>query len=142
MTLRISGSQYVTSNSFFSEISDLHCMIKDWKNSSDLSVHTMGINMRTKFDKYWGDPQKINTLNFIFNILDPRDKIEYMEFFLKEIYSEIVVLNLYNIITNDLNLLFEDYFSIYGSSTSSIVFGTESDSSCAGSKSELAGRGK
>ena len=56
MKLRISGSQYVTYNSFFSEISDLHCMIKDWQNLSDLSVHTIGINMRTKFDKYWRDP--------------------------------------------------------------------------------------
>ena len=38
--------------------------------------------------------------------------------------------------------MFEDYVSIYGSSTSYIVFGTESDSSCVGSESELAGRGK
>ena len=65
-----------------------------------------------------------------------------MEFSLKEIFGEIVALNLYNTVTNDLNLLFEDYILIYGSSTSSIVFGTESDSSCAGSESELAGRGK
>lgn len=51
MTLRISGSQYVTSNTFFSEISDLHCMLLEWENATDLSVQKMGMNMRMKFDK-------------------------------------------------------------------------------------------
>ena len=62
-----------------------------------------------------------------------------MEFSLKEINGEIVSLNLYNTITNDLNLLFEDYISIYGSSTVSTVSATESDSSCAGFEYELVG---
>ena len=80
MTLRISGSQYVTSNSLFTEISDLYCMLSDWKECSDNSVVLMGINMQSKFDKYWGDPQKMNFLIFFANILDPTCKLEYIEF--------------------------------------------------------------
>ena len=49
MTLRISGSLYMTANSFFNEISDLHYMLNEWQTSSDLSVVFMGISMKSKF---------------------------------------------------------------------------------------------
>ena len=83
MTVRVSGSYYVTSNNFFTEISDLHCMLSEVQNAFDLSLQSMGLNMKAKFDKYWGDLEKTNTLIFISIILDPRDKLEYMEFSLK-----------------------------------------------------------
>ena len=41
-------------------------------------MRLMRNNMKTKFDKYWGDPEKMNHLIFIANILDPIEKIEYM----------------------------------------------------------------
>ncbi|XP_019196619.1 PREDICTED: zinc finger BED domain-containing protein RICESLEEPER 3-like [Ipomoea nil] len=78
MTVRISGSLYVTSNTFFSEISDLSCLLKNMEEATEDSVKLMGKNMRAKFDKYWGEPEKMNFLIFYANILDPRDKIEYM----------------------------------------------------------------
>ena len=37
MTLRIYGSLYVTSNSFFNEISDLHYMLNDFQSFTDLN---------------------------------------------------------------------------------------------------------
>ena len=52
MTLKISGSQYVTANSFFSEISNLYCLLTDLKESLDNSIVLMGINMQSKFNKY------------------------------------------------------------------------------------------
>ncbi|KAL5558847.1 hypothetical protein UlMin_035058 [Ulmus minor] len=51
VTTRISGSLYVTSNLFFKEI----CI---------------------KFDKYWGNLEKMNVLLYIATILDPRCKME------------------------------------------------------------------
>lgn len=39
----------------------------------------MGENMKKKFNKYWGDPEKMNLVIFFANILDPRDKVLYMQ---------------------------------------------------------------
>ena len=52
LTLRVSGSQYVTATSLFSEFYKLHCTLNEWKESVDSSVVLMGINMKLKFDKY------------------------------------------------------------------------------------------
>ena len=78
ITLRISGSQYVTTNSFFSEISDFFTILNYWKLSPDAAKRMMAFSIKKKFDKYWGDPEKMKLLIFIVTILDPRDKIEYM----------------------------------------------------------------
>ncbi|XP_031131843.1 zinc finger BED domain-containing protein RICESLEEPER 2-like [Ipomoea triloba] len=53
MTVRISGSLYVTSNTFFSEVSDLSCILTSLVGAESDSVKLMGMNMRAKFDKYW-----------------------------------------------------------------------------------------
>ena len=106
ITLKISGSNYVTSNYFFSEISDLNVLINGWISSSELSVHNMGINMKLKFDKYWGDPQKMNALIFIAAILDPRYKLEFLAFSFNQIYGN------YGVESNLLINMKSDYASI------------------------------
>ena len=53
MTVRVSGSLYVTANKFFSEISDLFCVLNDWMISDDASKRAMGFSMKSKFDKYF-----------------------------------------------------------------------------------------
>ena len=109
MTLRISGSQYVTANSFFSEIYDLYHILNEWKSDVDPSKRAMAFSMKSKCDKYWGDPQKMNMLIFIGTMLDPRDKLEYMELILKHIYGDSVggVLNCN--VRAALYELFDDY---------------------------------
>ncbi|KAF2310786.1 hypothetical protein GH714_017197 [Hevea brasiliensis] len=42
LTLRISGSHYVTSNMFFSEISDLAFILNQWIGSNDIEMKSMG----------------------------------------------------------------------------------------------------
>ena len=61
-------------------MSDLYCVLDDWIKSSDDSMINMGINMKAKFDKYWGDIEKMNFLIFFANILDPISKLKYLEF--------------------------------------------------------------
>ncbi|XP_019163062.1 PREDICTED: zinc finger BED domain-containing protein RICESLEEPER 3-like [Ipomoea nil] len=78
MTVEISGSLYVTSNTFFSEISNLSCMLEAMVNSVHETEKVMGTQMRNKFDKYWRGPEKMNSIIFFANILDPRDKEECM----------------------------------------------------------------
>ncbi|XP_050222749.1 zinc finger BED domain-containing protein RICESLEEPER 3-like [Mercurialis annua] len=109
MTLRISGSLYVTSNNHLNEISDLCTILQDWIKSSDESLRSMGTKMKQKFDKYWGDPTVMNKLIFFANILDPRDRVVYMEYTLIQMYGVHQGKFLYRFVMDDLHELFNDY---------------------------------
>ncbi|XP_019177886.1 PREDICTED: zinc finger BED domain-containing protein RICESLEEPER 2-like [Ipomoea nil] len=97
MTVRISGSLYVTSNTFFSEISDLSCLLKNMEEATEDSVKLMGKNMRAKFDKYW----------------DPRDKIEYMPIQFNQLYGEEKGKTMFDKVIVGLKELFEDYVACF-----------------------------
>ncbi|XP_019177602.1 PREDICTED: zinc finger BED domain-containing protein RICESLEEPER 1-like [Ipomoea nil] len=112
MIVRISGSLYVTSNTFFSEISDLSCLLSNMVEA-DGSVKLMGTNMRAKFDKYWGEPEKMNFLIFYANILDPRDKIEYMPIQFTQLYGEDKGKTMFDKVVVGLKELFQDYVTCF-----------------------------
>ncbi|XP_031094411.1 zinc finger BED domain-containing protein RICESLEEPER 1-like [Ipomoea triloba] len=116
MTLRISGSLYVTANNFFSEISDLSCMLSEMVEAESASVNLMGLNMKTKFEKYWGDPDKMNAIIFYANILDPRDKIAYMPYQFTQLYGDEKGESCFKNVLTGLKNLFDDY--VHGSSAS------------------------
>ncbi|XP_055960801.1 zinc finger BED domain-containing protein RICESLEEPER 2-like [Mercurialis annua] len=113
MTLRISGSLYVTSNNHLNEISDLSTILQDWIKSSDYCLRSMATKMKDKFDKYWGDPNVMNKLIFFANILDPRDRIVYLEYTLNQMYGCHAGKFLYTCVMEDLAELFNDYEVIY-----------------------------
>jgi hypothetical protein len=71
LTLRISGSLYMTSNIFFNEINDVDYVLQEWEKSDDIDLRLMGGKMKSKFDKYWGDIDKMNKLIYIAVALDP-----------------------------------------------------------------------
>ena len=48
----------------------------------------MANKMKEKYDKYWGDLEKINLVILIAVVFDPRYKIDYVEWMLTEIYEE------------------------------------------------------
>jgi hypothetical protein len=54
LTVRISSSLQVTSNTFFHEIGEVCLLIQEWLNSEDSLQVSMGKRMKEKFDKYWG----------------------------------------------------------------------------------------
>ncbi|GAB4833632.1 hypothetical protein Ancab_039952 [Ancistrocladus abbreviatus] len=85
LTMHVSGSLYVTSNTYFDEISNVCCILKQW--CDDLSFNSMASKMMEKFESYWGNPEKINMLMFIAVVLDPRYKYEYVEFGIHQIYE-------------------------------------------------------
>ena len=89
-TLRISGSLYVTSNIFNHEISTVNLILKEWMNSDDVDVRFMGQKMKEKYDKYWGDVNKMNKLIYVAVVVDPRYKLEFIEFALGEEYGKEV----------------------------------------------------
>ncbi|XP_073137156.1 zinc finger BED domain-containing protein RICESLEEPER 2-like [Henckelia pumila] len=81
------GSLYVTSNTFAHEISSIHNILKEWQESDDFDIYSMRMKMRKKFDKYWGDPEKVNHLLYIALGHDPRHKLNFVEFMLDELYG-------------------------------------------------------
>jgi len=54
LTVRVSSSLHVTSNTFFQEIGEVHLLIQSWMNSTNNLQVSMGKRMKDKFDKYWG----------------------------------------------------------------------------------------
>lgn len=109
LTLRISGSLYVTSNVFYHEISTVNYLLKEWMNSDDVDVSLMGEKMKEKYDKYWGDVNKMNKLIYVAVVVDPRYKLEFIEFALVEEYGDEIGWKLANDTKVVIKELFEEY---------------------------------
>ncbi|XP_019179871.1 PREDICTED: zinc finger BED domain-containing protein RICESLEEPER 1-like isoform X2 [Ipomoea nil] len=73
------------------------------------SVKLMGENMKAKFEKYWGDIDKMNLMIFFANILDPKDKLEYMATQMNHMYGEVKGKPYYEKVIAALKELFNDY---------------------------------
>ncbi|XP_075094743.1 zinc finger BED domain-containing protein RICESLEEPER 2-like [Nicotiana tabacum] len=64
----------------------------DWENlkqlitNEDIVLSEMAKKMKEKFDKYWGDPGKMNKIIFISCILDPRYKLESVGYALVKMF--------------------------------------------------------
>ncbi|KAF2304059.1 hypothetical protein GH714_026722 [Hevea brasiliensis] len=113
LTLRISGSRYVTSNIFFNEISSVDCLLQEWQGSNDVELACMGERMKVKFDKYWGDPDKMNKIVYIAVVVDPRYKLEFMEFALSTVYGKEKGMELAKKIKLTVYELFDEYKKTY-----------------------------
>ncbi|CAN1278856.1 Zinc finger BED domain-containing protein RICESLEEPER 2 [Linum perenne] len=87
-TLKVSGSSYVTSNLFFPDVVILYRMLKMWEGSCDNQLSSMANKMRRKYEKYWGDIEKMNKLLYIAVVLDPRRKMDFVAFTLSRVYPE------------------------------------------------------
>ncbi|XP_010556070.1 PREDICTED: zinc finger BED domain-containing protein RICESLEEPER 1-like [Tarenaya hassleriana] len=83
ITNLFSGSKYPTSNLYFFQVWRIECLLKDYmKNEEDQMIQSMANNMKGKFDKYWEEYSVTLALGAV---LDPRMKLELLEF----AYSEI-----------------------------------------------------
>ncbi|KAH0698365.1 hypothetical protein KY285_015061 [Solanum tuberosum] len=88
LTLKISGSRYVTSNLHFLEICQVGVYLNQLISNEDHVLAKMAENMMEKFDKYWGDTEKMNKMVFIPCVLDPRHKFSTLGFALKKMFGE------------------------------------------------------
>ncbi|KAG8488565.1 hypothetical protein CXB51_016305 [Gossypium anomalum] len=71
LTLKMSGSLHVTSHSLFEVLTDVHCLFDGWQDCGDLEIISMTSKMRDKYNKYWGEGNKINMLVYLAVIFDP-----------------------------------------------------------------------
>ena len=84
-------------------------MLKKWQSSDDFELSLMATKMKAKYDKYWGDPEKMNLLIFIAMVLDPREKLGFVEFVIMQMYGEVVGVNLYRLVKNEIYNIFNEY---------------------------------
>ena len=81
LTVKVSGSSYVTSNNFLDDICNVYATLRNWQINPDLQLSAMANRMRAKFDKYWGNVEKMNMLIYVASILDLRKKLEFVRFY-------------------------------------------------------------
>ena len=65
--------------------------------------------MKEKYDKYWGDVNKMNKLIYVAVVVDPRYKLEFLEFALVEEYGNEIGWKL----ANDTKLVVKELFQEY-----------------------------
>ena len=118
-TKRFSGSLYVTSNAFFDEIYMIKRKIDLFSRSEDHFLYSMAKTMKEKFDKYWGSGEdsskKGNVLLYVAVVLDPRKKLDYLNYCLSNLYGENVAKNITDLVKGVLERLYEHYNSTHSS---------------------------
>ncbi|XP_070028688.1 zinc finger BED domain-containing protein RICESLEEPER 2-like [Nicotiana sylvestris] len=113
LTKKVLGSRYVTCNSHFEDVSELYCHLKMCLASEDEHLRKMAQQMQEKFKKYWGEPEKMNKMIFIASVLDPRNKFEYVEGALEELFGEEKGKKINAEVYAYMNSLFGEYLKKY-----------------------------
>jgi hypothetical protein len=141
LTVCISSSLQVTSNTFFHDIGEVCLLIQEWLSSEDNLQVSMGGRMKEKFDKYWGlwhtnskdnekgqqqecnkgrgkekekEKENINLLIFVAAFLDPRYKLSlYTKISVEVIFAEEKGQLVWTAINTCVTELFEEYKNMY-----------------------------
>lgn len=83
-------TSYVTSNAYFAQVTEVKQGLNALEYEEDPLLGAMAVNMNRKFDKYWGDVEKMNKLMFLGMVLDPRYKMVYLRHCFNYVYGEEV----------------------------------------------------
>lgn len=78
--VKISCFLYSTSSMYFSILQKVYNCLTEYYDSDNILLSTMAIKVKTKYDKYWGDFEKINPLLFVASVLDHCYKMDVLEF--------------------------------------------------------------
>ncbi|KAH0724931.1 hypothetical protein KY284_000796 [Solanum tuberosum] len=137
-TLKVSGSNYVTSNTHFVEIAELNLILKEMMENEDGNLKEMAKSMNEKFKKYWGEPHKMNKMIFISSVLDPRNKLDYVPFAIVDMFGKEVGDKLCSEVKKYMKNLF-DYYVKKSSKSSSHVLASPTSSDNSSSISSVSG---
>ena len=108
-TKRLSGSLYVTSNHCFQEVCAIEQILCDWAKNSDPCLSVMAMKMKEKFDKYWGNIDKMNMMLVVAVVLDPRYKLKYVKYCYNLIYASDKVNDLVRRVRELMNRMYVHY---------------------------------
>ncbi|KAM3268732.1 hypothetical protein P3S67_030696 [Capsicum chacoense] len=109
LTLKVFGSKYITNSVHLVEIAELDMILKEMIENEDFHLKKMATNMRKKFRKYWGDPEKMNKMIFISFVLDPCNKLEYVPFAIVNMFGKEIREKLSDSVEAYMKALFEHY---------------------------------
>ena len=129
ITLRISGTKYVTSHTLVNELASirallraqLDCDIHD-EPPTDKHLYDIAKAMKPKYEKYYGEVENMNLLVYFAFILDPRNKYEFLDVIVDDHYGRegiSVVVKKKEYIKGKMKLLYEDYVRIHAPSSNS-----------------------
>lgn len=85
VTQLFSGTLYPTANVYFPKVCEIKLALIEWLDCPDNVIKKMAASMIAKFDKYWS---VINGVMAIGIVLDPRYKVDLLDFFFPLIYGE------------------------------------------------------
>ncbi|KAL9147291.1 hypothetical protein ABFS82_13G164100 [Erythranthe guttata] len=110
-TLKLSASKTPTAHLVFKQLLNIQTLLtKETEKSADEALHKVAASMKTKFQFYWGKWEKVNYFLYLAVVLDPRYKLPYLSFQLKNIGMEIdMVLNLEAQVKQMLRDMFKEY---------------------------------
>ncbi|KAL0392826.1 UNVERIFIED_CONTAM: hypothetical protein Sradi_2505400 [Sesamum radiatum] len=128
LTNRVS-SLYVTSNTFLDEISDVDDLLNEWINGDDVDLVDMARQMKAKFDKIWGNIEKMNMMLYVIVMLDPHNKFFYLRYIFKNVYGSEIGEKMGDLAKSTLYDVFEEYKKMYSSTTSRPCTTSSSESS-------------
>ena len=109
VTLRFSNPLYVTSNVFFHELCVTKIELTNLCESKDPLLSVMARDMHEKFDKYWGEIEKLNLMMFVAIVLDLRYKLRFINFWFSKWNPGIVVENMTKKVKRALVCMYEHY---------------------------------
>jgi hypothetical protein len=127
VTMRLSGSLYVTCNMYFQEICGIQMHLQAYSESEDYILSSMAEKMLMKYNKYWGDLDRVNVLMFIVVIFDPRTKLGSLEYWFKDVLSEEQCTKIVKKLKHNLQQLY-DHFNV-GESSSQVEHGASPQNS-------------
>ena len=80
-TLRYSRPLFVTFNTYFHELISIEDQLQQLCSvDGDPLLRSMAIEMKKKYEKYWGSIDHINLMIFVAVVLDPRYRLKYIKF--------------------------------------------------------------
>jgi len=85
VTLLFSGTSYQNTNIFFPKVCQIKLALMEWLDSPISIIHQMTTSMVLKFNKYWGVISGVMTISIV---LDPKYKIDLLDYFPLKIYGE------------------------------------------------------
>ncbi|RYR49442.1 hypothetical protein Ahy_A07g035937 isoform A [Arachis hypogaea] len=110
-TIRVSGTLYVTSDMHMKEVFAIGRFIRHSCDSVDFSTMSMVERMTVKYEKYWDNPDLVNILLLIAIVLNPMQKIEYVNYFLDYLFGEEKGGELKSKLSKCIKLLYQQYQS-------------------------------
>jgi hypothetical protein len=90
-TMRMSRSSCLTSNLYMLEVFSIGRKIINMCNSEDEKLKFMALKMKMTYDKYWGNPDRLNMLLLIAMVLDPQCKMKLVVWLTTRIYGSAQV---------------------------------------------------